>query len=212
MASNINYGLNLNGPGGLFKKIIASTYVLFMNFFKELCFESLVVPWNDQKYHSILDRLSITVNLSDMLNHFENDKTIVLRQYNGEKYLMIGCGNKPLMNCGGYLFESDEEKEKYQMEHHHDGYYTINPVIEYNPSIIGFFSYQHFLSIPDGVFEEIETEGFWLELTEIAKSEFLRLLSDGGKVIVDGTHLFTKIDNKLILMPNIILSDHVGIV
>jgi len=114
-----------------------------------------------------------------------------------------------LANCGGYPFDNSCEEEEYHNEHHHTGAYTINPEPAYNPSTVGWFSYQTFLNIPNESFNEIHTEGIWLTGTNIFFDEIKRMLKDEGKLFIDHIHIITKKDGGLVVLEDIILSEYI---
>jgi hypothetical protein len=165
----------------------------------------------DTSFEFNLNKLNITEDINVIETIYNEMGVIVLRKYNGEKYCTIGCGNKPLANCGGYPFEDMDEETEYHKKHHHTGHYTINPEPAYNPSVIGFFSEQEFKCIPDNAFIEIHSEGILLDGTVLYFSESERMLKNGGKLICDGIHIMTKKNDKLVTEYNIELLDHIRI-
>ena len=87
---------------------------------------------------------------------------IELRKYNGEKTLIIGCGNTRLDNRNIEICKIKNEcnridENKY---HSHENCYTIDATVVANPSIIGTFDEQTiFKTIPDHSFNYIIFEG-----------------------------------------------------
>jgi len=184
MEQNLN--TNYDNSSGFFRKLIK---LFWQHFEKPMAQDKphtkyLYKSWpmNGDKFEFDIQELDITETVDDIAQLYEEFGVIVLRKYNGEDKLVIACGNCPLANCGGYPFNDDYEKEEYHAEHHHTGCYTINPAPEYNPSVIGWFSEQTFLNIPDVSFSEIYIEGAWLDGTQIFFDEIRRMLKNGGKL------------------------------
>ena len=140
---------------------------MFINLFKaiskhEYPFKNYEVPghlqfsfnsWSDiSNLEFNPDGLDITNPIDTIEQQFNEYGVIILRPYKGEKKLVIGCGNKPLANCGGYPFATEKEELDYHTDHHHEECYTINPEPAYNPSVVGFFSINEFGNIPDYAF------------------------------------------------------------
>lgn len=111
-------------------------------------------------------RIKVTTNKKNYINN----GLIILRSYQGEKNLVIGCGN---VLCDGNKFGYRK----------HENSYTIDPDIDRNPSVCCEFGKQKIVNIPDNAFENIICEGFYPEdpnkLTYFY-SEILRMLKDGG--------------------------------
>lgn len=149
-------------------------------------------PLKSNKRKFDIHELDITEHIGNIKQNYARYGIIVLRKYNGEKYCTIGCGHKPLLDCGGYSFQTCKEQEEYQTKHCHDGHYTINPEMAYNPSIVGFFSDQEFKTIPNESFIEIYIEGVYLDPTEKFFSELLRMLKPNGQVFDNGTEFLVK--------------------
>lgn len=152
-------------------------------------------------------KLDIKLDWNSINEIYNKTHTIVFRNYNGEDCCVIGCGNYPLANCGGYPFQNDEEKKEYHTYHHHENCYTINPEPSYNPSIVGFFSSQKFPTIPDKSFKKINIEGTRLVGSLLFFTEIIRMLKDNGEIYINDYHCATKINNKL----KIIDSDDAGL-
>ena len=123
---------------------------------------------------------------------------ILLRHYNKERKLVIGCGNKPIY-FGATPLRQRCTKERiprywrgYATAHSHEHCYTINPDIGMNPSIVGRFGIQDMTFLPSGAFRVIELEGFMTDVhirngryvtdNVCTIRDILHLLSDGGVV------------------------------
>jgi hypothetical protein len=156
-----------------------------------------------------INKLHISTPITEIVQTYQSIKVVVLRKYQEESKCIIGCGNKPLADSGGYPFETQEEEIEYHATHNHQGCYTINPEPAYNPCTVGFFSYQKFPNIPDHSFSSIESEGVWLDGTDLYFSEINRLLKEEGLLICDHEHIMTKINGQLVTMPHINLSDYI---
>lgn len=152
---------------------------LHNNTFIHYCYEEWPLSGNITHDYT---QLNISSKFDDMISTYKKNGVIELRTYNGEKKLLVGCGNYPFVNCGGYPFQNNDEEKKYHEMHHHTDSYTINPMLSYNPSVIGFYSYNTFKNIPSQSFEKIIIEGVRLDETQIFASETLRLLEQDGVV------------------------------
>lgn len=118
-----------------------------------------------------------------------HDKVYVVRQYRGERRLVVACGNGPLLfdDTDEYPVGQDENYEEYRDEHLHVGEYTINGILGMNPSIIGGFGQTDLRSLlPQECFEEIEFEGGGEEEERWTISNILWLLKEGGQVKLTG--------------------------
>lgn len=118
-----------------------------------------------------------------------HDKVYVVRQYRGERRLVVACGNGPLLfdDTDEYPVGQDENYEEYRDEHLHVGEYTINSILGMNPSIIGGFGQTDLRSLlPQECFEEIEFEGGGEEEEKWTISNILWLLKEGGQVKLTG--------------------------
>lgn len=100
---------------------------------------------------------------------------------------VVGCGNKPLADSGGYpLFSDvvqDEESEKYQREHKHPGAVTINPDLAFNPTLVAFFGEQKIPMLKSGELDLIVIEGTHIIDSPIGREELQRLPSLNGRVV-----------------------------
>ena len=141
---------------------------------------------------------------------------IILREYNHEDTLVIGCGNDPCYVGGTPTHLEEQQKtehsdeanrlafwREYRTLHTHPGCYTVNPNIGYNPSVIGRFGIDDFRFLPAGCFKEIVFEGFRLETEDNVSTvrDVLHLLAESGNVsfCAEGIplRLFSKFDGKL---------------
>jgi hypothetical protein len=165
--------------------------------------------WSELEFD--INSIYILNSTPAIVKKFQEWGLIEFRPYKGEEILIIGCGNSPLADCGGYPFhfwgngqtfsENERDRIEYQSLHEHKGCYTINPAPAYNPSVVGMFSYQTFPNIPDGKFEKIVIEGVLLDDTPTYRAELLRLLKEGGIVVNregSATSIFNKQDGKIV--------------
>ena len=114
-----------------------------------------------------LNNLFITNNLTYIQDIYTKYNYLELRKYNGEKKLIIGCGNKRLDNCNLDFCPSDpskkftkEHQENVNLYHSHLDAYTIDACIVANPSIVcGFNDATMLPTIPDNSFDIIIFEG-----------------------------------------------------
>ena len=100
----------------------------------------------------------------------KHDKpSIVVRPYNEEQILVVGCGNNvhQALNCHD---ETGKSHKDFPLE------YTIDCDPEIDPSIIGYFGQSNFDSLPDHCFAVIVFEGVvlndiqtWEEVKRLAK-------------------------------------------
>jgi len=143
-------------------------------------------------------------------------KVIILREYNNEDTLILGCGNDPCYAGGTPTHLEDQNLNsvhahsheyarlaywrEYRTNHLHTGCYTVNPSIGYNPSIIGHFGIDDFRHLPAGCFKEIVFEGFRLEPEDNVCTirDVLHLLCEGGSVhFPEDDRITSKFDGKL---------------
>lgn len=187
---------------------------LFRNLYKEALYYTEEHPqlffslefWLKSKkseLYEIIKCLDIRNTKRNMLHFFDKYRIVPLREYQGEKTLVIGCGNSPLVDSGGYFFETVQEKVIYQKQHAHKGCYTICSDPCYNPSVVGFFSSNYFKNIPDGAFYKIVIEGVKLEFNECLVSELSRMLADKGGILVNDIMVGFKRKNQLIFIGNL---------
>ncbi len=111
-------------------------------------------------------KLDITFDTEYIGHFFNKSGTIPLREYNGEKTLILGCGNKPVFTCGGvYTYAPDCESSSdydfdYRDKHSHPNTCTVNPDLGYNPTLVAHFGYQQLTYFKDASFAEIIFEGY----------------------------------------------------
>ncbi len=135
------------------------------------------------KYHL----LDIKMDMKSIESTFEKHKVIQLRPYNGEKYLVIGCGNTPISYGEIDLDALDMPAHfiDYRKDHQHTGCYTINPDIRWNPSMV--VAYGHVDLTP--LFKEGQFEAIYAECcgpvfnTPLGFKNLVYLLKDGGYVL-----------------------------
>jgi hypothetical protein len=126
-----------------------------------------------------IESLVIKNNLSYIKDIFDQYKYIELRKYNGEKTLIIGCGNRRLDNCNIDICNKPNKCDRIQHNnyHSHDNCYTIDASTVANPSIIGKFDKDIiFKTIPDHSFNYIIFEGGGIPSSN--NNEIKRLLKD----------------------------------
>ncbi len=110
-----------------------------------------------------LNELKIDNNINYITRIFNKYHYIVLRKYNGEKKLMIACGNYRLDNRN--LDPCDKENGCNQIfenkYHAHRDYYTIDLNLLANPSIVSDFNNSNIVlkTIPSNSFDLIVFEG-----------------------------------------------------
>ncbi len=153
-------------------------------------------------------KLNINIDRNIIQSFFENDNIIPLRKYNGEKSLILGCGNEPIFTCGGVYthkiykkHDSSDDRDPYygydyRNKHQHVDICTVNPSIGYNPTLVAHFGYQKLSFFNDKSFESIIFEGFMLEyddfnIPKYTVSELIRLLKNYSTI-------YTNNDDKLI--------------
>ena len=148
---------------------------------------------NSQVYRSFgngdefVDLEKLTVTNKDITSDFKLTKSCILRKYNGEKELILACGNNPTYS---YLDPSSnswklfaEHYDQYDYHDHSDAY-TIDPDLAMNPSIVGLFGYETFKEIPDNSFEYIEMEGLYANATALFWSELKRISKPNARTCI----------------------------
>lgn len=161
------------------------------NYLKEKS-EELQSDYNNNTFFSQhdLNQLKIINNFETIERIYNLNNYIELRPYNGEKKLIIGCGNKRL-DCGNLdPCYSSEYKIIYDMYHSHQDAYTIDISLIANPSIVSYFNDKYkFNTIPNNSFDLIIFEGGGNPLDN--PDEIKRLLSN-----MTNTFCITMIDGK----------------
>jgi hypothetical protein len=128
--------------------------------------------------------LDISMPIEKIEEVLERTQILQLRPiHNRAKTLVVGCGNVPLADMGGYPLKEDDYSEKYKKEHQHLNAITINPHLASNPTLVGFFGGQCFPMLKDAQFDLIAIEGTQIFDTADGRDELKRLLSPQGKVI-----------------------------
>jgi hypothetical protein len=133
------------------------------------------------------NHINVTTEIDTFTKYYDYQGCLVLREYNNETILIIGCGSvinyQDIKNRYSGSSKTDEHYCDFNEKHKHVGHYTIDPDITLNPSIVGFFGYQKFTNIPDGSFTKIIFEGFYPDDEESEgpyfDSELKRLLREG---------------------------------
>jgi hypothetical protein len=123
----------------------------------------------------------VTVDTKRMREVWSAGRVILMREYAGEKKLVIGCGrqrcctwkNLPSVN---YLFE-----------HSHLRDFTIDYSFDVNPSLVAFVGFDDIVAsgtLPAGVFDEVVFEYVpdWRD-TRTRVPLLLHALRDGGSVV-----------------------------
>ena len=107
-------------------------------------------PSNDVNGIYNFNELKIINSMKYISNIYNKNGLIVLRPYNGERTLIIGCGNGRL-----------DYDDIYYDQHCHKGAYTIDMLLVANPCIVGIWDKNMLLVdlIPDNAFELIIFEG-----------------------------------------------------
>jgi hypothetical protein len=149
------------------------------------------------EYTFDIRKLNITESLIDIKRNFNKYGVFIMRPYENQKDLIIGCGKKPLRNCGGYLFIDEQEEKEYHEEHSHDNAYTIDPLHSTNPDVVAAFELNTFEFIPDESFEVIEFEGILLNVTPVLINNLVRLLKPNGYVSMLDKPILYKANNKI---------------
>lgn len=128
------------------------------------CVEHSLRTLGDSKKEIInnIQKLNITLPIDKIKDIFNKTGLIQLREADTSKKLLVGCGNGQIGDGGC--------KSK------HDGYITINPEIEMNPTIVGAFGHDDNLNLilKEGFFEEFHSECVTLGSTfsELSKNTF----------------------------------------
>ncbi len=164
--------------------------------------------WNNFKRDGLFNKLDVTTTYRQMNKIYDDTGTFPLRHYRGEDKLMVGCGNGPVSEAFHPLHQ--KAHKNYREKHSHEGWYTINPGIIWNPSLIGFFGYDEMKYLPDGSFSRICFEGLGFmvhgeSLNPFLFKDLLRLTKEGGVIgtsnICDTFHFvpcMRKEDGKLV--------------
>jgi len=142
---------------------------------------------NDDKY------LTITNDINEIEKNYYKIKqntghgNICIRSYDGEKTLIIGCGNNPKVKIPTKteMFWGNFWKNKKNV-HEHKNAYTIDPSMIMNPSIIGFVGFQEFPNIPDKCFDLIYLEGIYINTSNKLFFEELKRMSSDKCVFIIG--------------------------
>lgn len=145
------------------------------------------VLWMIDLLRQTLDEniLSMNVPVSEILKIFIDAGYLVMRPYEGQKELIIGCGNGSCINSGGYPIDDQGLRAEHTITHAHENAYTIDPCCMTNPSCMSFFGYHSYKHIlPDGCFDKIILEGVWNIETDLFFSEIKRLASPSAKLFV----------------------------
>lgn len=148
-------------------------------------------------YSFDITKLSIEYPLNVIKNNFNAYGVFILRPYNNQKKLIIGCGKKPLRNCGGYPFDNEQEEKEYHHEHIHSDAYTIDPLHASNPDVVGAIQFNTFDFIPKESFDIIEFEGISVNVTPILIYNLVRLLKQHGIVTLNNEPKLIRVGNNI---------------
>lgn len=123
----------------------------------------------------LLRGLQIDRPMSTIIDNPIGD-ALVMRQYKGEKRMIVACGNRPV------LFENTTS-DIFGPFHDHVGAYTMDLMVGMNPSVVGDFHRTDLRKIvPCDSFDEIWFEGGGSEGQNMTVSNLLWMLKDGGRV------------------------------
>jgi hypothetical protein len=157
--------------------------------------DNMAIPFRDIENCDVnWKALDIRIDLSKIFIDCETTGVLQLREVDPEcKTLIIGCGNSPLEDSGGYaldsFFNTSEQSQEYRKKHIHPHAITINPSLAANPTIVGYFGLQTFPMLRDHKFDLIVFEGVVIrQTTPEGRNELQRLMSPGAKIVVDGLH------------------------
>lgn len=144
-----------------------------------LSVKNCLFPWRDLDVQLSSEEMGIVLSETGILP---------LRPVpQNSKILIVGCGNEPIADAGGYPLalksDKNETSAQYQREHKHFNAITINPHLGHNPTLVGFFGAQKFPMLKTGQFDLIVIEGTNVEDTEIGRDEVQRLLNSSGQIV-----------------------------
>lgn len=136
-----------------------------------------------------IENLEINVSMDKIRRVYHETGVIQLREVDSHAdTLMIGCGNRPLSDSGGYPIDPIDDPT-YHENHAHTGAITVDPDLAKNPTIVVFFGDQSLSALlKSHQFKKIIIEGValmeedGLPLAPYTYSEIDRLLSDDGKL------------------------------
>lgn len=133
--------------------------------------DSEYTRWDFEGGEFISNMLDINNDVEKITNIFTRANYLELRKYNGEKTLVIACGNRRIDDTNLNLYQSDTNYE-YAIDnihnrindnqyHSHRNAYTIDMTLVANPSIVAEFNgtLNFSLSLPDNSFDYIIFEG-----------------------------------------------------
>jgi hypothetical protein len=126
-------------------------------------------------------RPDIKLSLEEIEQIAQRYQIIQLRPIEGQsETLIIGCGNRPLVNAGGASVNDYE-----MMGHDHPGVVTIDPCLEMNPTLCAPFGKTLFPIFNDHQFKTIIIEGIRLPHTDLSDSELQRLKHRDGRIYIN---------------------------
>ena len=121
-----------------------------------------------------------------------------MRPYKNQKKWIVGCGKKPLINCGGSPFADEQEEKEYHSEHSHDDEYTIDPLHASNPDVIGAIQFNKLDFLAEESFDIIEFEGIVVNVTPVLIYNLVRLLKQNGIVTLNNMPKLMRVGTKII--------------
>jgi hypothetical protein len=148
-------------------------------------------------YSFDITKLSIEYTIDDIKEKFNQYGVLIMRPYKNQKKLIVGCGKKPLRNCGGYPFADKQEEKEYHSEHSHDDEYTIDPLHASNPDVIGAIQFNKLDFLAEESFDIIEFEGIVVNVTHVLIYNLIRLLKQNGIVTLNNMPKLMRVGNKI---------------
>lgn len=159
-------------------------------------------------FKELIPHLDIELSINEIEAAYSNYGVILFRKIDKKvRSLLIGCGNKPCSDDGGYimhrLLENDSDhldyqrQKRYRKEHVHDGFITIDPDFAKNPTIVAYFGHRELTLFSDHHFDKIVVEGIYIAQLSAGESELKRLLSKNGKLYEAGAGDLTTIGTSV---------------
>jgi hypothetical protein len=130
--------------------------------------------------------LSVNCEAAKIREIYAKHEVVRLREYAGERTLVVGCGNSPFL-FGASL--GDKTQPTFCMSSH-EGCYTVNVDLGMNPSVVMEFGEQDFVHLPS--FDKVVFENMrWSTEPKRWKETLLHVLHDeayvqfrpGGKTV-----------------------------
>lgn len=172
------------------EKLFSLYAKFFERFTKENSEIAQGVQWMKEGFNSVKEcqfqwrDLDVTLSEEEIGKTLEKTGVLQLRPIDKDsRILIVGCGNKPLADSGGFPITEPEDIQ-YQNEHTHHNAVTIDPHLAANPTLVAFFGAQKLPMIENGHFDLIVIEGVSICDTPIGREELQRVLSPHGRVVV----------------------------